>query len=169
MLTKFLNKRSRSRKHMRDYAKNVFEYDHYLLTNYIDTGLTDGFERVKQYREFGVPECHWGNVAQLTYIESGLLEPKPLMCSLAYGYFHTAIDYYQYYTAVEKTGEVANAGWMTTSVFRLVLMLFSELKTETDELYQALATAWRAGWIIRSHGFIGDFLVLLYGRYLGVI
>lgn len=183
MLAKFLNKRSRSRKHMRDYAKNVFEYDQYLLTDYIDSGMTDGFERVKQYREFdedfrqwelfgaefGVPECHWGNVAQLTYIESGLLEPKPLMCSLAYGYFHTAIDYYQYYTAVEKTGEVANAGWMTTSVFRLVLMLFSELKTETDELYHTLATAWRAGWIIRSHSFIGDFLVLLYGRYLGVI
>lgn len=183
LLDKFLNKRSRSRKHMRDYPKNVFEYNQYLLTGYIDTGIAEKFERLKAYidypddfrqwelfgSEFAVPECHWNFAAQLTYIESGLLEPKPLMCSLAYGYFNTAIDYYRYYTAVEKTGEIANAGWMTTSAFRLVLMLFSGLKTEADELYYANAMAWRSGWAIRSHGFIGDFLVLLYGRYLGVI
>ncbi|ABM25138.1 hypothetical protein [Shewanella sp. W3-18-1] len=183
MLAKFLNKRSRSRKHMRDYAKNVFEYDQYLLTDYIDSGMTDGFERVKQYREFdedfrqwelfgaefGVPECHWGYVAQLTYIESGLLEPKPLMCSLAYGYFATAIEYYKYCSSIEKTGGIANAMWSTISVFRLVLMLLAGLKSEADELYHADATARRSGWIVRSHGFIGDFLVLLYGRYLGHI
>ncbi|MGI2133822.1 hypothetical protein ACRN93_21200 [Shewanella baltica] len=183
LLDKFLNKRSRSRKLMRDYPKNVFEYNQYLLTGYIDTGIAEKFERLKAYidypddfrqwelfgSEFAVPECHWNFAAQLTYIESGLLEPKPLMCSLAYGYFNTAIDYYRYYTAVEKTGEIANAGWMTTSAFRLVLMLFSGLKTEADELYYANAMAWRSGWAIRSHGFIGDFLVLLYGRYLGVI
>ncbi|OUS52145.1 hypothetical protein BM607_013120 [Shewanella sp. SACH] len=183
MLAKFLNKRSRSRKLMRDYPKNVFEYNQYLLTGYIHTGIAEKFERLKAYidypddfrqwelfgSEFAVPECHWNFAAQLTYIESGLLEPKPLMCSLAYGYFDTAIDYYKYYTAVENTGGFTNASWDTTHVFRLVLMLFSGLKTEADELYYANAMAWRSGWIIRSHSFIGDFLVLLYGRYLGVI
>lgn len=183
MLAKFLNKRSRSRKHMRDYAKNVFEYDQYLLPLYIDSGVTEGFERIKPYREFdedfrqwelfgaefGVPECYLADVAQLAYIESGRLEPKPLMCSLAYGYFATAIEYYKYCSSIEKTGGIANAMWSTISVFRLVLMLLAGLKSEADELYHADATARRSGWIVRSHGFIGDFLVLLYGRYLGHI
>ncbi|MCU8059813.1 hypothetical protein L5L91_03370 [Shewanella sp. SM55] len=183
MLDKFLNKRSRSSKLMRDYPKNVFEYNQYLLTGYIDTGIAEKFERLKAYidypddfrqwelfgSEFAVPECHWNLAAQLTYIESGKLEAAPLLHSLAYGYFDTAIDYYKYCTAVENTGGFTNASWDTTHVFRLVLMLFSGLKTEADELYYANAMAWRSGWIIRSHSFIGDFLVLLYGRYLGVI
>ncbi|AVV82617.1 hypothetical protein GCM10007984_13870 [Shewanella putrefaciens] len=48
-------------------------------------------------------------------------------------------------------------------------MLLAGLKREADEQYHADATARRSGWIVRSHGFIGDFLVLLYGRYLGHI
>lgn len=183
MLAKFLNKRSRSRKHMRDYAQDVFPRNQHLLTDYINSGKADSFERVKQYREFdkdfrqwqlfraefGVPKRHWGYLAQLTYIESGILEAKPLMCSLAYGYFDTAIDYYRFYREIETKGEIANAMWATERAFQLVIMLLAGLKAEVDELYNANATAWRAGWIIRSHGFIGDFLVLLYGRYLGVI
>ena len=183
MLVKFINKRSRSRKHMRDYAKNIFEYNQYLLPLYIDSGVTEGFERIQPYREFdedfrqwellgaelGVPECYFADVAQLAYIESGRLEAAPLMCSLAYGYFATAIDYYKYCSSIEKTGGIANAMWPTISVFRLVLMLFTGLKHYADELYYAEATARRSGWIARSHGFIGDFLVLLYGRYLGHI
>ncbi|WP_250885947.1 hypothetical protein [Shewanella jiangmenensis] len=184
LLSKFQNKRSRSRKDMRSYANSVFTRCQLERTEYIDTGIAEAFERIKKYRDFdedfrqwqlltselGVPEGHWGYIAQLTYIEKGVLAPEPLLRSAANGYYLTAVEYHRFCTSVQKTGSVVNTWWWSTiTAFKLVPMLLAGLKSEADELYHANATAWRTTWVNRSHSFIGDFLVLLYGRYLGVI
>ena len=115
-----------------------------------------------------IPERYWLETAQTSLALRAELDYPHLLRALRYGYIETARAHYGMHHFLARFGRERRGGLGASDLFRLCVAELASLEKESRQLFHAFACAYQRQSIIRSKSHIGDLLLLIYARYLGV-
>jgi len=156
-------------KYQHIYDNHVLELKYYLehgVNPHVTT--TSSVLANWEFADLRIPEIYWETAAEVSMSQQHQMDYPHLMRSLAYGYIETANAHYGMHHFLERFGRERTGGIGPSELFRLCLAELAGLEKESRQLFHAFASAYRRRSIIRSKSHVGDFVVLLYARYLGM-
>jgi hypothetical protein len=151
------------------YDDHLIQLTHFIEhgTNRPDMSICDELANWELV-DLRIPETYWEKAAEVSMSQQHQMDYPHLMRSLAYGYIETARAHYGMHHFLARFGRERTGGLDPSDLFRLCLAELAGLEKESRQLFHAFASAYRRRSIIRSKSHIGDFVVLLYARYLGM-
>ena len=156
-------------KYQHIYDNHVLELKYYLehgVNPHVTT--TSSVLANWEFADLRIPEIYWETAAEVSMSQQHQMDYPHLMRSLAYGYVEMANAHYGMHHFLARFGRERTGGIGPSDLFRLCLAELAGLEKESRQLFHAFASAYRRRSIIRSKSHVGDFVVLLYARYLGM-